>query len=68
MGLDTLDNEELAKRSEWPDFFQVEDIPPVRKSELKPKPKVAGFKSMTNLLESYNVHTEMERRMSEYDS
>lgn len=41
--------------TEWPDFFTVNNLPPVRKTELKPKPRLNNFKSMENLLQEYNI-------------
>jgi len=52
----------------WPEFFEVDAVPPVRKTDLKQKPKLNQFKSMESLLQEYNIRDELERRMSKLDS
>lgn len=37
------DDDSQAEMDQWPDFFDVDSVPQVRKTELKPKPKVQGF-------------------------
>ena len=34
------DDDSQAEMDQWPDFFDVDSVPQVRKTELKPKPKV----------------------------
>ena len=53
---------------EWPDFFQVDDVPPVRKTDLKPKPKLGNFRSMESLLQEYDIRNQLDQKMSEYES
>ena len=65
MGFDS-DDEELL--TEWPEFFNVDAVPHIRKSELKPKPKPTSFKSMESLLQEYNIRDQLDKKMSEFDS
>ena len=37
------DEAEDQAMKEWPEFFEVDNIPPVRKSELKSKPRLNNF-------------------------
>ena len=52
MGLDSDDDDmDLINMTEWPEFFDVETaVDSVRKTELKPKPKLNNFKSIESLL------------------
>ena len=41
MGLESDDDDmQLMSMTEWPDFFDVDKVDEVRKTELKPKPKL----------------------------
>lgn len=44
------DDENSTPMTEWPEFFEVEDVPPVRKTDLWQKPRMKDFKSMENML------------------
>lgn len=51
MGLDSDDDDmDLINMTEWPEFFDVDAVDSVRKTELKPKPKLNNFKSIESLL------------------
>ena len=51
MGIEADDDDmDLMNATEWPEFFEVDNVDPVRKYELKPKPKLNNFKSIENLL------------------
>ena len=51
MGLDSEDDDmDLINMTEWPEFFDVDAVDSVRKTELKPKPKLNNFKSIESLL------------------
>ena len=51
MGIEADDDDmELMNMTEWPEFFEVDNVDHVRKCELKPKPKLNNFKSIENLL------------------
>ena len=51
MGLDSDDDDmDLINMTEWPEFFDVDAVDTVRKTELKPKPKLNNFKSIESLL------------------
>ena len=66
MGLDNIDH--VGKTlTEWPDFFEVDSVEPVQKSELKPRPKLSSFKSMESLLKDYNIREQLDRHMRDYD-
>jgi len=54
--------------TEWPEFFEVNEVAHVRKSDLKPKPKLNNFKSMESLLQEYNIRDQLDKKMSEFDS
>jgi len=64
----SLDEEKNHIMTSWPEFFEVDAVPPVRKTDLKQKPKLNQFKSMESLLQEYNIRDELERRMSKLDS
>lgn len=49
MGLDSIEDEG-NNMTEWPEFFEVDSVDSVDKSDLKPKPKLSNFKSMESLL------------------
>ena len=40
----------------------------MRKTELKPKPKLNNFKSIESLLQEYNIKDQLEKEMSDYGS
>lgn len=66
MGLDNID--QVGKTlTEWPDFFEVDSVELVQKTELKPKPKLSNFKSMESLLKDYNIREQLDRQMRDYD-
>ena len=51
MGLESDDDDmQLMNLTEWPEFFDVNNVEKVRKTELKPKPKLNNFKSIESLL------------------
>ena len=51
MGLESDDDDmELINMTSWPEFFEVNNVEKVRKTELKPKPKLNNFKSIESLL------------------
>ena len=51
MGLDSDDDDmDFINMTEWPEFFDVDAVDSVRKTELKPKPKLNNFKSIESLL------------------
>ena len=66
MGLDSIEDEG-NNMTEWPEFFEVDSVDSVDKSDLKPKPKLSNFKSMESLLQEYNIRDQLDRKMSEYD-
>lgn len=58
LGMESDEEEEAAggkPMSRWPDFFDVNEVAHVRRSELKPKPRLNNFKSMESLLQEYNI-------------
>jgi len=54
--------------TEWPEFFDIEDIPKLLKAELKAKPKLKDFKSMESYLQDYNIRDKLDRKMSELET
>jgi hypothetical protein len=48
-------DEKNQQMSFWPEFFDVDAVPPVRKTDLKQKPKLNQFKSMESLLQEFNI-------------
>ena len=45
-----IESEEEDMMTEWPDFFEVDNVANVRKTDLKPKPKLNNYKSTESLL------------------
>ena len=47
LGMDSNEDQDESKPlGQWPEFFDVNSVPQVRKSELKPRPKLNNFKSI----------------------
>ena len=44
------DDDDNNLMTSWPDFFEVDNVAPVRKTDLKQKPRLNNFKSMESLL------------------
>ena len=68
LGMESEEEEDGKPMTHWPDFFDANEVAQVRKSDLKPKPKLNNFKSMESLLQEYNIRDQLDKKMSEYDS
>ena len=68
LGMESEVEEDGKPMTHWPDFFDANEVAQVRKSDLKPKPKLNNFKSMESLLQEYNIRDQLDKKMSEYDS
>jgi len=64
MGLDS-DQEEMTS---WPEFYNVDEVPKLLRTELKQKPKLKYFTSMEAVLQDYNIRDQLDRKMIELDS
>ncbi len=67
MGLDSDDGEEGPNMTEWPEYFEVNEVPKLMKTELKPKPKLKDFRSMESLLSEYDIRKQLDRKMEEFN-
>ena len=68
LGMESEDEEDGKPMTQWPEFFDVNEVANVRKSELKAKPKLNNFKSMESLLQEYNIRDQLDKKMIEYDN
>ena len=56
LGMESEEEEDAAMGNQckpmthWPEFFDVNAVAHVRKSDLKPRPKLNNFKSMESML------------------
>ena len=55
MGLDSEADEDISNMQEWPEYFEVSEVPKLMKQELKQKPKLKDFRSMESLLNEYDI-------------
>mmetsp|Transcript_25721 Transcript_25721/g.34361 ORF Transcript_25721/g.34361 Transcript_25721/m.34361 type:complete len:83 (-) Transcript_25721:627-875(-) len=67
MGL-ASDSEEEELVDEWPDYFEVDQVPRLLKAVLKPKPRLKSMTSVGNLLQDYNIREQLDRKMMEFES
>ena len=65
---DAMQDNQCKPMTHWPEFFDVNAVAPIRKSDLKPRPKLNNFKSMESMLQEYNIRDQLEKKMSEFDS
>jgi hypothetical protein len=68
MGLDSDADEDLANMTEWPEYFEVHEVPKLMKTQLKHRPKLRDFSSMEGLLNEYDIRGQLDRKMEEFHS
>lgn len=61
-------NDEDDVIDSWPEYFDVENVPRLLKSELKSKPKVRSVSSVSNMLQECNIREQLDRKMEEFNS
>ena len=75
LGMDSEEEDDVDRygneskpMTQWPEFFDINTVAHVRKSDLKPRPKLNNFKSMESMLQEYNIRDQLDKKMSEFDS
>ena len=51
----------------WPDYFEVDQVPKLLKTELKQRPRIKNFSSVGAMLQECNIRDQLDRKMLEFE-